>query len=255
MIDTHCHLDFKVLAQQTDLLAQCQALGVKRMVVPGVRAAGWSGLLSMQEPNVAVALGLHPLFLAHHQEQDLTLLAQLLQTYPNVCAVGEIGLDLWHKDADLTRQSHFFEAQLHLAQTFDKPVLLHVRKAYDVVLKQLRRMKLAKAGIVHAFSGSLQQAEQYLGLGYKLGIGGAVTYPRAQKLRRLLTQLPHDSWVLETDAPDMAPVFATDKLNSPLYLPQIAQIQADIIGLEMDEWIAQTTITSQKLLGLSCCGA
>lgn len=254
MIDSHCHLNFNSLQADTTLLSDCQTMGFKRLVVPAVQAKDWQDLLtlSQQQSLVNIALGLHPLFVQKHQASELKDLERLLTQHPDITALGEIGLDFWHSDTDMKQQYFYFAAQLELACEFDKPVILHARKSHDVILKYLGKTPVPRAGIVHAFSGSQQQAERYLALGFKLGMGGAVTHPRATKLRQLLKSLPLESWVLETDAPDMAPAFlSAGSTNSPRYLPIIAQVQAHILELDYTEWVRQTTKNTMQILNLS----
>ncbi|WP_286236802.1 TatD family hydrolase [Neptuniibacter halophilus] len=255
LIDSHCHLDFPVFRDQLDAVMQ-QALtaGVADIVVPGVCAADWPRLLSLVEhkhPAMRLhpALGLHPCFMQQHREEDLEQLQQALQA-GGICALGEIGLDLFIADADLERQLAFLQPQLALADRFRLPVLLHVRKAHDQMLKQLRRQSLARGGIVHAFSGSAQQAAQYLDLGFRLGIGGTITYERATKLRGLVKTLPLEAFVLETDAPDMPLAAYRDEPNQPARVLQVAQTLADLRGVTLQEVAAQTTATTRQLLGL-----
>ncbi len=187
-----------------------------------MRAAAWPRVteLCSGHKRFYCALGLHPCFLSDHHSNDLGTLRNLAES-GSCAAVGEIGLDYWdgHENADM--QQYFFEAQLAVAKDFRLPVLLHVRKAHDQVLKALRSYQLDRAGIVHAFSGSHQQAEQYIQLGFKLGIGGSITYSRAQRLRKLVSTLPLSSMVLETDAPDMPLCGRQGQLNRPDYLPFI----------------------------------
>ncbi|WP_432471895.1 TatD family hydrolase [Amphritea sp. HPY] len=206
LIDTHCHLDFPAISNDIDgVLERARNNGVTRFVVPGVSSENWSRVLELcaEHEELYPALGLHPCFLKADHGADLMRLEQLLKHRPELIAVGEIGLDLFIPDADLQYQLEVLQPQLKLAKEYEKPALLHVRKAHDQMLQRLRRIKLPAGGIVHAFSGSEQQAKEYLKLGFKLGIGGGVTYERARKLRQLVTNLPLDSFVLETDSPDM----------------------------------------------------
>lgn len=252
MIDSHCHLNTEALQTDKTLIHDCQSAGLKRVIVPGVKAEQWPELLILaQQPFINIALGLHPLFTHSHQASELKDLERLLNQHPEITAIGEIGLDFWQADTDIEQQSFYFSAQLELASRFDKPVIIHARKSHDMILKYLRKAQLPQAGIIHAFSGSQQQAEQYLDLGYKLGMGGAVTHPRAKKLRRLLKTLPLNSWVLETDAPDMPPAFIAAKYpNSPRYLAMIAQVQAHILDISYHDWVQQTVSNTVEALNL-----
>ena len=185
---------------------------------------------------------------------DIEFLRDYLKQHPAV-AVGEIGLDFFIPHYDQTRQEHFFVEQLKLARDFDLPVLLHIRRAQDTILKHLRHFygrggpsTELRTGIAHAFNGSRQQADEFIKLGFKLGFGGAMTYSRATKLRELAATLPLDSIVLETDAPDIPPDFLERGLpNEPKYLPRMAQTLAELRGMSLEE-IAQATTTNASVI-------
>ncbi|WP_415892585.1 TatD family hydrolase [Neptuniibacter sp. PT8_73] len=245
-IDSHCHLDFSEFdLSRKEILLQARAAGVRDIVVPGVIADRWQDLLSLikSDHNLHAALGLHPCFMAKHTQADLELLETLLVT-EQVCAVGEIGLDLFIPQANLDQQLLYLNEQLALAKKFNLPVLLHVRKAHDQMLKQLRLIQLERGGIVHAFSGSEQQARQYLDLGFKLGIGGTVTYERAKKVRRLVQALPLESFVLETDAPDMPLAGHQGEINQPARVRRVAEVIAELKNISVTK-VAE--ITSQQV--------
>lgn len=234
-IDTHCHLDAQEFGgAQERLAADAAAQGVSRIVIPAVARANFDTVaaLAAAHPNCVYAFGIHPLYVAQAQETDLDALrAAVAQALPDrgLVAIGEIGLDFFvpelKQGALREKQEHFFGEQLKIARDFELPVLLHVRRAQDTVLKHLRRIRVA-GGIAHAFNGSFQQAQMFIDLGFKLGFGGAMTFPRALQLRRLATQLPIEAIVLETDAPDMAPAWLHPGLNRPDQIPQIGQALA-----------------------------
>jgi len=229
MIDSHCHLDFSDFDHDREALLQCcHQQGIEQFIVPGVTAEGWAALMALVEGHVGLfgALGLHPMFLAQHRDADLERLRHLLTEWPAI-AVGEIGLDFYHGEQQAARQCELFEAQLKIAKAFQLPVILHVRKAHDRVLAALRRIG-GFGGIVHAFAGSLQQAQQYQQLGFLLGVGGAVTYPRANRLRRTLAELPLEALVLESDAPDMRPAMAKEHRNTPLVLSDVVTVLSEL---------------------------
>ena len=248
LVDSHCHFDFSPLALQAETLLQALAAQeIEKVVVPGVSAARWATQRQICDasPMLVAAYGLHPYFLAEHQPQDVERLAEQLQQAP-VCAIGEIGLDFYLPDLDRERQLDYCQRQLQLAQQQDLPVILHARKSHDQLLQLLRRYPLARGGVVHAFNGSLQQAEQYMALGFYLGFGGAMTYPRARKLRHLAQSLPLSGLLLETDAPDMLP-YNCQPPNTPLNLPMIAQTLAQLRQQPVDEIVAQTTYNARRL--------
>ncbi|MGB4336623.1 MAG: TatD family hydrolase [Chromatiaceae bacterium] len=242
LIDTHCHLDVADFDLDRDqVLARARVAGVNRILIPAIRAAGWPGLIDLcqREAGLFPALGLHPLFLEQHQAKDLVELEKLIATIQPV-AVGEIGLDYFLPDLDRVRQQCLFEEQLKLAAHADLPVVLHVRKAHDQVIGCLRRIRV-RGGIAHAFSGSIQQAHQYLDLGFKLGFGGMLTFERSSRLRALAKALPLDALVLETDAPDLTVAAHQGERNSPAYLPDVLLALAQVRGQDPEFLATQTS--------------
>ncbi len=251
LFDTHCHLDVEEFASDRDaVLARARAAGVSRQVLPAVDAAGWDGLLAIcrEEQGLYPALGLHPMFTDRHRDEDLVRLRRLLESERPV-AIGEIGLDYFIAEPDIERQQAIFEAQLSLAEEFGLPVLLHVRKAHDQVLQTLKRFKLV-GGIAHAFSGSPQQAEQYRDMGFLFGFGGMLTYERSSRIRKLARELPLQSIVLETDAPDMSPAAHHGERNSPEYLPQVLAALAALRDEPPEQLAARTTANALQLFKL-----
>ena len=242
LIDSHCHLDFPVFdADRSEILAKAKNAGIVGMVIPGTVESSWPTLvrLAMTDKRLHAALGLHPMFVSEHKDAHVRELEKVLN-FSKPVAIGEIGLDKQIDNGDYPAQEHFFKAQLAIAKSAGLPVLLHVRKAHDEVLHHLRHVAPERGGIVHAFNGSEQQAQQYLDLGFKLGFGGALTYPRALKLQRLVQVLPLSALVLETDSPDIKPAFETGERNTPLNLPGILDAIARLRG-EPAEAIAQAT--------------
>ena len=243
LIDTHCHLDAAEFGEdQVRLLQAAHALGVSSIVVPSVSAGNFAEVRRLCEkfPGCFPAYGIHPMYVDDANEADLVTLRDYLSTDKAV-AIGEIGLDFYIEHYDQARQEHFLVEQLKLAREFDLPVLLHIRRAQDTVLKHLRRIKV-RGGIAHAFAGSRSQAEEFIKLGFKLGFGGAATYPRATRLRELAATLPPECIVLETDAPDMQPEFVErGQPNKPEYLRRIAQTVAELRGISPQEIARITT--------------
>jgi len=240
LIDTHTHLDFPDFdADRPRLLANAAALGVQRMVVLGVYQANFQRVwdLACAEPCVHAALGLHPVYLDQHRPEHLVQLRGWLERLsgdPRLCAVGEFGLDYYLEALDKERQQALFEAQLQMACDFALPALLHVRRSHSRVIATLKRYKPARAGVIHAFAGSHEEAREYIKLGFRLGLGGAATWPQALRLRKTIARLPLESVVLETDSPDMAPAMFAGQRNSPEHLPEIAQALAGLMGIEAD---------------------
>jgi TatD DNase family protein len=235
-IDTHCHLDASEFdADRDEVVARARALGVGTMVLPAVGVASFAAVRRCAGLfGCAYTLGIHPLCVGEARETDLaTLEAELRASLldPRLVGVGEIGLDAWEGAPPADLQGHFFEAQLGLATRLGLPVVLHVRRAVDPVLRQLRRMGVA-GGIAHAFNGSPEQAEAFTRLGLRLGFGGACTYDGSLRIRRLAASLPEEAIVLETDAPDIPPQWrrapGARLRNEPGDLPAIAQVVASL---------------------------
>lgn len=259
LIDTHCHLDASEFDQDRDIEAQAALdVGVGAIVIPAVHRVNFQTVidLSLQYAYCAYALGIHPMYVDKSDEADLklleALLAQQMQTDKPPVAVGEIGLDYFAERSganyDRARQEYFFVAQLKLAKQFDLPVILHVRRSVDEVLKQLRRVKV-KGGIAHAFNGSRQQADILIDMGFKLGFGGAMTYSRSLHIRELAATLPLEAIVLETDAPDIPPAWVKNHgRNSPKELAYIAKILSEIRGVNVRQVTEITTKNAQEIL-------
>ncbi len=242
LLDTHCHIDLPIFKNDLNqLLDDCRTLGIKEMILPGVCQAGWQRLLQLcqQKTGLFPAIGLHPMYLAHHTPEHLVELEKHIAKEPLV-ALGEIGLDYFIEGVDHQKQQELFEAQLQLAQDNKLPILLHVRKAHDQVLSTLRKQHFQHGGIVHAFSGSLQQANIYIKMGFKISFCGTVTYDRAKKIRRLATELNVQDMVIETDSPDMPPTQHHGKRNVPTNLIYVVNCLAELRG-KSATFLAKTT--------------
>jgi len=254
LIDTHCHLDAAEFAADRDaVVAAARAAGVSAMLIPAVESANFSAVRACCQRYAGCfpAYGLHPLYLECASDADLVILrdwlvSELGGATPPV-ALGEIGLDFHQPGFDVLRQEHFFVEQLKVARDFNLPVLLHVRRAVDQVLKGLRRVGV-KRGIAHAFNGSRQQADELIRLGFKLGFGGAMTYPGSTRIRQLAATLPIDAIVLETDAPDIPPCWLAGGRNTPLELPRIAATLAELRGVSSAQILAATSANALSLL-------
>ena len=247
-IDTHCHLDAAEFSADTDAVrARAASAGVRHCVLPAVEPGNFAAVRDLAHRHGdSYALGIHPLCTGRASEEDLEHLDRALadaRADARLVAIGEIGLDYFLPGLDARRQELFYERQLALARRHGLPVLLHVRRSADQLLKHLRRGGVT--GIAHAFNGSLQQAKEFVRLGFKLGFGGTVTYERALQIRRLATELPLDALVLETDSPDIPPhwLYRTadqraagqaQGRNEPGELPRIAAVLADLRGISVD---------------------
>jgi TatD DNase family protein len=246
--DSHCHLDAHEFEQDLSLVvARAAEQGVTGILVPCVSVQSMDAVLKIIDtwsafiPYLCFTLGIHPLYTGQAGKNDLKQLEQYLKIYqnhPRLVGIGEIGLDYFVKDLDPQLQEVFFEEQLGLAKDYSLPVILHVRKSQDQILKRLRQVKLS-GGIAHAFNGSHVQAQNFLNLNFKLGFGGAMTYPRALQIQRLARDFPLSSYVLETDAPDISPAWLKDEQgktqrNEPSEIPAIARYFSDLRQIPME---------------------
>ena len=246
LIDSHCHLDLAAFDRDREAVTLSAAtVGVSDIIIPAVEAQTWTALarLCQRERSVSLhaAYGLHPMFMGQHTKQHLLDLEQQLSSAQSI-AVGECGLDFFIPEHDKSRQLDFFTAQLDLAVQFKLPVIIHSRKSLDFVLKELR-IRPSLSGVVHSFSGSLQQAKQLLDLGFYLGFGGPVTYNRATKLRALVQTLPLDGLLLETDAPDQPDATHYGLRNQSAWIVDIAECFAALRN-ESVEYIAEVTTSN-----------
>jgi TatD DNase family protein len=251
LFDTHCHLDAPEFDADRDrVLEATRAAGVARLLVPATERATWHKTLSVcdADDGLYAALGMHPVFLDHHRDDDVGLLEKAIATAAPL-AVGEIGLDFQLRGLDRQRQMRLFEDQLDIAAAAGLPVVLHVRKAHDEVLKALSRHP-QRGGFCHAFNGSLQQAERYRDMGFCLGFGGMLTFERSRRLRSLATSLPLDAIVLETDAPDMTVASHRYQRNSPAYLPEVLETLSALREEPAGRIAEQTRLNGLRVLGL-----
>jgi TatD DNase family protein len=250
-IDTHCHLDaaeFDV-DRETEY-ARAVVGGVTTLVVPAISRDNFAAVAATctRYPGCLPAWGLHPMYVTVHRPEHLADLRTQIEAQRPV-AIGEIGLDRF-VDLDYATQEFFYVEQLKIAQEYDLPVLLHCRRANDEILKQLRKIRV-RGGIAHAFNGSPQQADEFIKLGFKLGFGGAFTWPRANNLRRLAVDLPLQAIVLETDSPDIPPVWIGRGRNAPGELPRIAATLAELRGIDVETVAQATTHNARELFELA----
>jgi TatD DNase family protein len=260
--DTHCHLDAAEFDADRDaVLVRAAAAGVTRLLMPAVAVANFDRVRELAHAHGFVyALGIHPLYVAEAGDADLLELERALARHrddPRLVAVGEVGLDHFVPGHDLARQQRFYLAQLRLARDADLPVVLHVRRSADALLAGLRRVPV-RGGIAHAFNGSEVQANAFVERGFALGFGGAMTFERALRIRRLATTLPEHALVLETDAPDIPPQWlyrsAADRSagasarNEPAELPRIARTLAQLRGWTLAHTAAVTAANAHAVL-------
>lgn len=256
-IDTHCHLDAGEFGAESDTIAAAaQKSGVAQIVIPAVERSNFSTVqaLASRHGNCSYALGIHPMYVPDASNDDIEHLRESVRQSmndPRFVAVGEIGLDFFipalREEAMRGKQEFFYSEQLKIAREAGLPVLLHVRRSQDIILKYLRRIDVP-GGIAHAFNGSFQQAGDFIRLGFKLGFGGAMTFPRALQIRRLAAELDEAALVLETDAPDISPVWLHPRRNTPEELPRIGQALAELRHASVDAVAEFTSRNARTVL-------
>ncbi|MBE7939270.1 MULTISPECIES: TatD family hydrolase [Ramlibacter] len=261
-IDTHCHLDAPEFDADRDAVRErARAAGVAHCILPAVDCGNFQAVRELAHRHGdSYALGIHPLFTPQARDADLDQLDRALaqaRDDPRLVAVGEIGLDYFVPHLDAARQEHFYAEQLGLASRHGLPVIVHVRRSADRLLRQLRRIPVR--GIAHAFNGSLHQAREFVRLGFKLGFGGTLTFERALQVRRLAAELPLSALVLETDSPDIPPhwLYRTagereggqpQGRNEPAELPRIAAVLAGLRGMDTAELAAASRANAAEAL-------
>jgi TatD DNase family protein len=256
-IDTHCHLDAAEFGSDPGMVAMSAGQnGVSRIVIPAIARSNFQTVkdLAGRQSNCVYALGIHPIYVPQAEDGDLDVLRNAIaeaMNDPRLVAVGEIGLDFFvpglAEGEMREKQEFFYTEQLKIARDAGLPVLLHVRRSQDIILKYLRRIDVP-GGIAHAFNGSFQQAEEFIRLGFKLGFGGAMTFPRALQIRRLAAGVDEAAIVLETDAPDISPVWLHPERNSPEELPRIGQVLAELRGVPVERIAELTSRNAQSVL-------
>lgn len=251
LVDTHAHLDDASFdGDGNAMFGRSLDAGVRRWIVPAIDRGNWERIerLAASREGVSVAYGLHPLFLASHRDEHLDELPAWLERHGAV-AVGEIGLDFYVDTLDPERQRDLFHRQLAIAREHDLPVIVHARRAFEETIHTLRRMGGLR-GVVHSFSGSEEQARQLFDLGFHIGIGGPVTYERAHRIHRVVTAMPLDRLLLETDAPDQPCSQHRGERNEPAYLRDVLRTVASLRGESEADVAAQTTANAIALFRL-----
>lgn len=252
LIDSHCHLDVaEFAADLPETLERAGAAGVSDFIVPAIAASGWPALAALchLHPALNPAYGLHPMFLAEHADTHLAALPGWLAR-PECVAVGECGLDFFVPDLDVNRQESIFIEHIRLAAVFNKPLIIHARNATERVIQLLKQHGPAK-GVVHSYSGSLEQARQLVAMGFLLGIGGPLTYPRSARLRTIVQEIPMEYLLLETDAPDQPMHGEQGRRNEPQKLIRVAEAVAEARVISVAEVAKQTTRNAERLFGLA----
>lgn len=262
LVDSHCHLDADAFDDdRAEVIKRALAAGVTRQIVPAIDAAGWPKLRDVcaSAPGLFPAYGLHPMFLDRHQPAHLQELRGWIER-ERPLAIGECGLDYFVEGLDHDAQQPYFEGQLRLACEYGLPVIVHARRAVDAVIASIRKINDEQAGgdrqghrlrgVVHSFPGSRQQAEQLWDAGFLVGLGGPVTYPRANRLRKLAATMPIQHLLLETDAPDQPDADHRGQRNEPYRLANVLETISGLRG-ETPQAIAEaTTRNAERLFGL-----
>lgn len=251
LVDSHCHLDAGEFDRdRAAVIARARDAGVVAQVLPATHADEWPLLREAADPasGLHAAYGLHPTFLQHHHDGHLRLLEEWIERERPV-AVGECGLDFFVDGLDADAQARFFEAQLHIARDAALPVIVHARRAVDQVTSAIRRVGGLR-GVVHSFSGSRQQAEKLWELDFMVGIGGPVTYARANRLRTLVATMPPEHLLLETDAPDQPDAAIRGQRNEPARLRVVCETVAALRGIPADTVAAVTAANARRLFAL-----
>ena len=251
LIDSHSHFDVAEFDDdRSAALIRARDAGVRRQIVPAISFAGFPKLreICASENGLHAAYGLHPMYLSEHRAEHLDGLREWVER-EHPCAVGECGLDFYVDGLDIDAQRNYFRKQLEIAKDFDLPVILHARRAVEEVIATLREVGL-RQGVVHSFSGSHEQAQQLWKLGFCIGLGGPITYPRAHRLRDIVTTMPLEFLLLETDSPDQ-PLFGHQGTrNEPALLREVCSVVAALRGSD-DETIARiTTQNCERLFRL-----
>lgn len=250
MIDSHCHFDFDVFSVRRDALwREAKTAGLRHLLIPGVSKQQWPRIIELcrHQQDYYFALGCHPVFLDQYHPEDLETLETLLSNKSERClAVGEIGLDNVI-DVPFKLQLNVFEEQLEQAKQHDLPVIIHHRKSHNEIIRLLKKSANPRAGVIHAFSGSYQEAKTYVDMGFYLGVGGTITYPRANKTRQALRQIPLEYLLLETDAPDMPLMGYQGQPNSPSKLPLICDALSELTSIDVEQLRQQTTHNFKQL--------
>jgi TatD DNase family protein len=257
LFDSHCHLDFDVFFSSRETLwQQCLDLGVQQLLIPGVEPKQWSVALKMAQryDGIVMSCGLHPWFIDGGKDKCMTSLPaddQWLSTLASVhcVAIGECGLDV-AITTSLRVQTPIFERHLMMARQLAMPVIIHVRNTHNDTIRLLKKYRLEAGGVIHGFTGSKELAAEYWSMGFYIGVGGSITYPRAKKTREAIRAMPLESLLLETDAPDMPPLGYQGSSNSPIHLPLIARALAELKEVTVEHVAKITTDNSRRLFHL-----
>jgi TatD DNase family protein len=251
IIDSHCHIDFNDFdADRNEVIQRAQQLGVEKIIVPGVQRTRWDRVRDCCDayPALYPCYGLHPYFIAEHHRDDIDALARYIEQHRPV-AIGECGLDFFLKQLDREQQHFYFEQQLDIALQADLPVVIHARKSSEAVIDAIKQ-RPGLRGMIHSYSGSYQQAVKLIDLGFYLSFGGPVTFEKSTRLRGLVSQLPLDSILVETDAPDQPGQMANGQRNEPAFIAEVVEQIAQLHHTDINRVAAITTENAKALFQL-----
>lgn len=251
LFDSHAHLDVAEFdADRGAMFERARGVDVQEFLVPAIDASHWPGLATLQaaQPGVHAAYGIHPMYLDNDVDAALDALPDWIEAHPTA-AIGECGLDYYVEGIDGPLQQRAFRRQLEIAREFDLPVIVHARRAVEAVVGEVRALGGLR-GIIHSYPGSYEQAKQLHKLGFLIGIGGPVTYERANRLRRLVARAPLEWMVLETDSPDQPGAAQRGQRNEPMYLREVLRCVAELRGADETSIAEQTTANMRALLRL-----
>ncbi|MDR3446057.1 TatD family hydrolase [Dyella sp.] len=251
LTDSHAHIDDASFAPDREAMFQrARDAGLRHIIVPAIGQASWQGIATLctNHAEAHPAYGMHPIYIDQHRPEHIDELRHWLQTHRAV-AVGEIGLDYFLPELDVERQREYFQQQLRIARDIDLPVIVHARKAMDEVTSTMRRIGGLR-GVVHSFSGSLQQAKRLWEMGFHLGIGGPVTHERAQRLRHIVATMPVERLLLETDAPDQPGACHRGERNEPANIIEVLDVISQLRGESPEAIASATTRNARELFGL-----
>jgi TatD DNase family protein len=250
MIDAHCHLDFEVFDNDREaVIKRAEAAGIEHIIIPGVKSEHWGRITTLCErSNLHACYGLHPYYVNLHSTADLSKLDQQLSTQ-NYVALGECGLDYREGQADKQLQLKFFKAQLDIANNHNKPVVIHSVRATEDVIRSLKEYpKLT--GMIHSYSGSLEQAKQLINIGFYISLGGSITYPQATKTRKAAAAIDLGHLLIETDSPDQPDALHKNERNEPSFLSNVLHCLTELRTESVDEIAAQTTKNARRLFNI-----
>jgi len=251
LIDAHCHLDFDTFSDDfNEVLQRAKDNKISDIIIPGTQKKYWQRItaLTNKHSNLHPCYGLHPYWVDQHTKADIAKLEEYITSNPAI-AIGECGLDFRQAQAEKNLQLYFFEAQLKIAQAHQLPVIIHSVNATETVIQSIKKFKNLR-GMIHSYSGSLEQAKQLIDLNFYISISGSVTYDNAKKIRTVASTIPLTSLLIETDAPDQPDKIHQGERNEPAFLINTLDVIARLRDEQREEIAQQTTLNAKELFNL-----